>query len=427
MRTGARPTTGPDRQGPDAGVTSFVRPAGPIGIAILGSTGSVGRQTLDVIDHHPDRFRVVALAAGSNAEALAQQASRYQPDLLALDELDSTSPGPPRQRVMCGPEGLIAVATHPAADIVVIASSGHAAIEPTVRAIAAGKTIALANKETIVCAGELIMPLARQHRVEIRPVDSEHSALWQSLGRSSITEVARLILTASGGPFRETPLADLAHVTVAETLNHPTWSMGGKITVDSASLMNKGLEVIEARWLFDVPYQHIDVVIHPESIIHSLVEFHDGSQIAQLSLPDMRLPIQYALTYPEHAPGPCRRLSLADIGSLQFFAPDEQRFPSLSLARQAGEAGSTYPTVLSAADEMAVGSFLAGEIRFMEIPEVAARVVDRHRSDQSLSFEAIAAADQWARQEAAAVINAVVSDRHSSPQSDGPASGPTPT
>ncbi len=410
-----------------AGESAVNTSGGRIGIAVIGSTGSVGRQTLDVIEHHPDRFLVVALAAGSNAEALAEQARRYQPDLVALDGTSSPVSLPPGQRMLSGTDGLIAVATHPDADIVVIASSGHAAIEPTVRAIAAGKTIALANKETIVCAGELIMPLARQHGVEIRPVDSEHSALWQSLGRSPVAEVDRLILTASGGPFRETALADLADVTIAETLAHPTWSMGGKITVDSASLMNKGLEIIEARWLFDIPYNRIDVVIHPESIVHSLVEFRDGSQIAQLGLPDMRLPIQYALTYPERAPSPCRRLSLADIGTLRFFAPDEQRFPSLALARQAAEAGATFPTVLSAADEIAVGSFLTAQLRFMEIPEIAARVLDRHRPDQPLSFASIAAADRWARQETVTMINDLGSRRSSNPPSAAPASGRTPT
>jgi len=388
-------------------------PRGPIGVAVLGSTGSVGRQTLEVIDHHPQRFRVVALAAGTNVAVLAEQAARYRPDLVAVEESDHRAAPATldHPRVESGPAGLLAAATHPAADIVVVATSGHAAIQPTYQAVAAGKTIALANKETLVCAGELIVPFAMERGVEIRTVDSEHSAIWQALGGPAVgrarADVTRLILTASGGPFRQTPLARLATVTVAEALAHPTWRMGGKITVDSATLMNKGLEVIEARWLFGVPDERIEVLIHPESIVHSLVEYADGSQIAQLSLPDMRLPIQYALTYPEHAPSPCRRLSLADVGALHFERPDEARFPALALCRQAAAAGSTYPTVLSAADEEAVAAFLAGDLRFVDIAEVAARVLDAHRPDGPLTFEAIAEADDWARVAGAEVVRAL--------------------
>ena len=280
---------------------SIVSPSGSIGIAVLGSTGSVGTQALDVIAHHPERFRIVALAAGGNTELLNHQIAQFLPDLVACEhEISCTAIN--HSRVMYGQDGLVAAATHAEADIVIVATSGHAAIIPTFKAITAGKTIALANKEVIVCAGALVMPHAAKHGVEVRPVDSEHSAIWQSLGRSSTREIDRLIVTASGGPFRSTPERELRNVTVADALAHPTWSMGGKITIDSATLMNKGLEVIEARWLFDIPFERIEVVVHPESIIHSLVEFVDGSQIAQLSLPDMRLPIQYALTYPEHAP-----------------------------------------------------------------------------------------------------------------------------
>jgi len=372
-------------------------PAGPIGVAILGSTGSVGRQALEVIAHHPDRFRVVALAAGSNTAMLAEQTARFVPDLVSLQNEEADQPDSHTPNAARGSAGLIDVATHSAADIVVVATSGHAAIVPTHHAIAAGKTIALANKETIVCAGELIIPFARERGVEIRPVDSEHSAIWQSLGRSAHSEISRLILTASGGPFRETGLREMTEVTLEQALAHPTWAMGGKITIDSATLMNKGLEVIEAHWLFDVGYDQIDVVIHPESIVHSLVEFLDGSQVAQLSLPDMRLPIQYALTYPRHADSPCHKLSLTHIGALHFAAPDELRFPALSLARQAGRAGGTYPTVLSAADEIAVEAFIAKRIRFTDIMEIVERVLDRHRGEHDLSFESIAAADHWAR------------------------------
>jgi len=373
------------------------------GISVLGSTGSIGRQTLDVIAHHPDRFRVVALAAGRNAALLKEQVQRFQPDLVATAE-ESAGNQIAHPRIEAGAAGLIAAATHPAAEIVVVATSGHAAIMPTYRAIATGKTIALANKETIVCAGELIVPFAAARGVQIRPVDSEHSAIWQSLGRSPVSEVARLILTASGGPFRQTPRAQLAEVTVAQALAHPTWAMGGKVTVDSATLMNKGLELIEAHWLFGVPYPQIEIVVHPESIVHSLVEFADASQIAQLSLPDMRLPIQYALTYPEHAPSPCRRLSLVEIGALHFEPPDLERFPALRLAREAGEAGRTYPTVLSAADDVAVAAFLAGRIPFLAIAEITADVLARHQPQGPLTFEAIAAADAWARREAEELV-----------------------
>jgi 1-deoxy-D-xylulose-5-phosphate reductoisomerase len=394
------------------------RPSGSTGIAILGSTGSVGRQTLEVIDLYPERFRVVALAAGANGTLLREQAARYRPDLVAIASSAADGLSGLDAVIEDGPSGLLAAATHPNADVVVVATSGHAAILPTYQAILAGKTIALANKETIVCAGELIVPLARERGVEIRPVDSEHSAIWQSLGRSSVAEVSRLILTASGGPFRTTPSAALQGVTAAQALAHPTWSMGGKITVDSALLMNKGLEVIEAHWLFDVAYERIDVLIHPESIVHSLVEFVDGSQIAQLSLPDMRLPIQYALTYPEHRPGPCRPLSLADVGTLSFDRPDETRFPALGLARQAGQMGATYPTVLSAADEIAVAAFLAGRLRFVDVPEVVARVLAAHQPTAPIGFEAIAAADAWARAEATAILS-----QHSVP-SPGPPKAP---
>lgn len=384
-------------------------PARPLGVALLGSTGSIGQQTLNVIEHFPERFRVVALTAGSNLAALEAQIDHHQPDLVAIEHEPAAGEGAlSHPSVMCGQEGLIAAATYPDVDLVVVATSGHSSMIPTARAIEAGKTIALANKETIVCAGELIVPLARRHGVEIRPVDSEHSAIWQCIGSARPSEVERLILTASGGPFRTFSAQQLAGVTVAEALSHPTWRMGHKITIDSATLMNKGLELIEARWLFDVPFDRIDVVIHPESIIHSLVEFRDGSQVAQLSLPDMRLPIQYALTYPDRLPGPCHRLSLADIGSLRFEHPDLDRFPSLQLAREAGIAGATYPTVLSAADEVVVEAFAAGRISFPAIAQVVARALDAHRPAGDLSWEAIAAADQWGRRFAVETLRRVV-------------------
>jgi 1-deoxy-D-xylulose-5-phosphate reductoisomerase len=374
-----------------------------INVAVLGSTGSVGRQTLDVIALMADRFRVVALAAGTNQRLLAEQVRQFRPRFVALDVPvgeDAEFPG----TISTGAAGLMAAATHPDADIVVVATSGHAAIDPTFAAIGAGKTVILANKETIVCAGELLMPFADEHGVEIRPADSEHSAIWQCLGSVPNRSVSRLIITASGGPFRNASHEELAAVTAEAALAHPTWSMGSKITIDSATMMNKGLEVIEAHWLFGVPYDQIEVLVHPESIIHSLVELMDGSQLAQLGLPDMRLPIQYALTGPDRRSNPWPKLSLAEIGALHFAEPDEERFPALALARQAGVTGSTYPTVLSTADEIAVAAFLSGQIRFLDIPKVISRTLDRHSAPRQLTREAIAEADAWGRQTATELV-----------------------
>jgi 1-deoxy-D-xylulose-5-phosphate reductoisomerase len=366
------------------------------GIAVLGSTGSIGRQTLDAIAAHSDRFRVVALAARTPSRGFLAQIARHRPLVSAVSEPGKT-PGDLEPPLLVGPDGLAAAATHPEVDFVVVATSGHAAIIPTIQAIEHGKTIALANKETLVCAGALIMPLARARGVEIRPVDSEHSAIWQALGQTPLEQVRRVILTASGGPFRTLAPDQLTRVTVQDALAHPTWSMGGKITIDSATLMNKGLEIIEAHWLFGIPYDQIDVLIHPESIVHSLVEFVDGGQIAQLGQPDMRLPILYALTYPERVASPAPRLHLAETGALRFAPPDEHRFPALRVAREAGLAGSTYPTVLSAADEIAVEAFLRGEIEFMDIPAIVEHVLGRHDAVGQVTLEAITAADDWAR------------------------------
>jgi len=376
-------------------------------LAILGSTGSIGRQTLAVVDHLPDRFEVVALAAGHNAELLQEQVDRYRPRLVSVaDGCDPRTIQAPE--VLSGAEGLEAVATMPEADIVVVATSGHSAIRPTLEAIRRGKTIALANKEAIVCAGEILVGEARRRGVEIRPVDSEHSAVWQCLSvRHQESEVDRVTLTASGGPFRDTPAAELATVTVEQAMAHPTWRMGSRVTVDSATLMNKGLEVIEAHWLFDLPYERIDTVIHPQSIVHALVSFADGSVVAHLAVPDMRLPIQYALTYPERPPAPHLRLDIAALGRLEFSPPDPERFPALELARAAGEAGSTYPTVLSSADEVAVAAFIAGRLGFTGIVDVVRAVLDRHQpAPGPLTLEAIAEADAWARREAENLIAA---------------------
>lgn len=382
----------------------------PVGLAILGSTGSVGRQTLEVIDQLPDRFRVVTLAAGANVRLLEQQAVKYRPMLVAVEE-DVTAGSYFNTSLVTGSDGLIAAATHPDVDIVVTATSGHAAIIPTARAIEAGKTIALANKETIVCAGGLIIELARKHGVEIRPVDSEHSAIWQALGLSDARDVDRLILTASGGPFRDSSLAEMANVTVKQAMAHPTWAMGGKITIDSATMMNKGLELIEAHWLFGIDYDHIDVVVHPESVIHSLVEFADGSQVAQLGLPDMRLPIQYALTYPRHRSSACRRLSLTEVAALHFYEPDSIRFPALRLAREAGVAGETYPTVLSAADDVAVKAFLDGKIGFVDIAHVVERCLTAHEPWPLTDFDAVAEADRWGQRAAVDCVSELVARR----------------
>lgn len=367
-------------------------------IALLGSTGSVGRQTLDVVRRFPEQLEVVALAARSNQSLLIEQIEQFRPRYVSSNcEFD------PSQFNFLefgrGDEGLVTAATIPEVDIVVVATSGHAAILPTLRAIEKGKTIALANKEAIVCAGAIIVPEARRRGVEIRPVDSEHSAIWQCLhGLHAGHDVARVTLTASGGPFLTLPLQEFADITVDQALAHPNWRMGEKITIDSATLMNKGLEVIEAHWLFDLPFELISVVTHPQSVVHSLVSFHDGSVLAQFGVHDMRLPIQYALTYPDRAPAPHLALDLAALSHLEFQAPDQARFPALALARQAGISGGTYPAALSGADEVAVGAFLAGTIRFLQIVEIVADVMGEHQPTyQDLTLEAIAEADSWAR------------------------------
>jgi 1-deoxy-D-xylulose-5-phosphate reductoisomerase len=382
---------------------------GRVGVAVLGSTGSIGRQTLSVIDEHLDRFRVVALAARVASERFRGQVARYGPEIAAVFEWTPVlrdDMGP----VMLGGDGLIAASTHPSVDIVVVASSGHVAIVPTIHALELGKTIALANKETLVCAGEIITHLAAASGTQIRPVDSEHSAIWQAIDDSPIEQVNRIILTASGGPFRTAPATKLAQVTAAEALAHPTWSMGDKITVDSATLMNKGLEIIEAHWLFGLSYDQIDVLVHPESVVHSLVEFVDGGLIAQLGLPDMRVPIQYALTYPGRMKLSTQRLDLAEVGALHFERPDTERFPGLRLAREAGIAGRTYPTVLSAADDEAVTAFLGGDLRFVDIPAAVEVVLEKHQPTD-VTVDSIWEADHWARLAAREAVRAMRSRR----------------
>lgn len=370
-------------------------------LAILGSTGSVGRQTLDVVREHPDRFRVAGLAAGGNLSVLAEQVREFSPTVVSTGEQCDADLFAPC-RALFSDDGLLEIATLDEADIVVVATSGHSAIKPTLAALQAGKQVALANKEVVVCAGEILMGASRESGIDIRPVDSEHSAIWQCLaGRHSDRDVARITLTASGGALRHLRIDQLQDVTVEQAMAHPNWAMGAKITIDSASLMNKGLEVIEAHWLFDIPYGALDVVIHPQSIVHSMVTFTDGSTLAQLGVHDMRLPIQYALTYPERVPAPNRHLDLTEMGVLEFSPPDLDRFPALRLARRAGEAGSTYTTVLSAADEVAVQAFLDHRIRFGEITNLVEATLEQHRpSSGPLTLDAIDEADHWARRTA---------------------------
>jgi len=390
-------------------------------LAILGSTGSIGRSALAVVDAHPARLRVAALAAGDNAALLAEQAARYRPSMVALASGDAVdrfrAAGGTAAALVCGAEGLVAVATHPDVDIVLCASSGTAALEAVLAAIEAGKTIALANKEVLVMAGALVTSAARRKGVAILPVDSEHNAIHQCLHGRQVSEIRRLILTASGGPFRDLTLEELQTVGPDAALRHPTWQMGRKITIDSATLMNKGLEVIEAHWLFDVSAECIDVVVHPQSIVHSMVELNDGSVIAQLGVTDMRLPIQYACSYPDRWDAPLPRLDLAKAGRLEFHEPAHDRFPCLGLAYRALREGGTAPVVLNAANEVAVASFLEGRLGFTSIPTVIEGTLNAHQSQSVLTgaqpkagqegIELIRQVDAWARARAGALASAL--------------------
>ena len=374
-------------------------------IAILGSTGSIGRSALAVVDAHPTRLRVAALAAGDNASLLAEQIERYRPDLAAiasaagLDRLKAAL-GSSATTVASGPHALVDVATHPDVDVVICASAGTAGLEAVLAAIEAGKTIALANKEVLVMAGALVTAAARRRGVAILPVDSEHNAIHQCLHGRHPREVRRLILTASGGPFRELTQGDLERVRPEAALQHPTWQMGRKITIDSATLMNKGLEVIEAHWLFDVDADRIDVLIHPQSIVHSMVELTDGSVIAQLGVTDMRLPIQYACSYPERWETQLPTLDLARAGRLEFHEPAHDRFPCLALAYRALRAGGTVPVVLNAANEVAVETFLDGKLGFTAISRVIQKTMDAHQVEPVSTIETVRRVDRWAREQA---------------------------
>jgi len=361
-------------------------------IALLGSTGSIGRQTLDVVRALPGKFSIVGLSAGKNMDLLAQQINEFHP---ALVSYDSHQPMPDNARYDF--LSLEALASHPAVDTVVIGIPGKAGLGPTLAAVRAGKTICLANKESLVMAGEIVTREARQSGAHILPVDSEHSALWQCL-RGESKKVARLILTASGGPFRHFTPAQLKKITVEQALRHPSWHMGKKITIDSATMMNKGLEVTEAHWLFDVPFERIEILIHAECIVHSMVEFIDGAMKAQLGQPDMRLPIQYALSYPERLANPTLpRLDWTQIRDLTFEPPDFETFPCLRLAIDAGKKGGTYPAVLCAADEVAVELFLARRIKFTDIARYVEQALAQHKAINKPTLDDIMAADAWAR------------------------------
>jgi 1-deoxy-D-xylulose-5-phosphate reductoisomerase len=374
-------------------------------VVLLGSTGSIGASTVKVAEDLPDRIRLLGLAAGNNVELLLEQTRKHRPQVVSIadpdkarelrDTLGTTA------EVFCGAEGLVKLAALPGADIVLVAIVGTAGLLPALMAIRAGKDIAVASKEILVMAGEIVMREARKYGVRVLPVDSEHSAIFQCLEGKPSDSVRKLWLTASGGPFRNTPKAEFPEITVERALKHPSWVMGRKITIDSATLFNKGLEMIEARWLFDIEMDRVGVVVHPQSVVHSLVEFVDGSMLAQLSTPDMCLPIQHALTYPDRAPSQRVRTNLAKLGSLTFEEPDPDRFPALGLARRAGEVGGTLPAVLNAANEIAVEAFVNRRITFPQITETVRRTMDRHKVVAHPTLEQILEADAWARKEAA--------------------------
>lgn len=378
-------------------------------VAILGSTGSIGTQSLQVLDCFPQQFEVVGLSAASNIELLEKQVRRYRPQAAAV--LDHRKAQELRQRikdlgttVLEGEDGITELAALESAGVIIVALVGFSGLKPTLAAVQRGKKVALANKEALVTGGGLIISEAQKNNSFLIPVDSEHSAIFQCMHAGKPEEVSRIILTASGGPFRNSTREELGRVTPSEALKHPNWKMGAKITIDSATLMNKGFEVLEARWLFHLQLEQIEVVIHPESIVHSMVEFLDGSIIAQMGMPDMLLPIQYALTYPERWEGQCPRLLFnKEKVSLNFRPPDRQKFPCLELAYQAGERGGTVPAVLNAANEIAVAKFLKEKIKFTQIPDLLEKVMSRHVRLKGSSLEEITLADKWAREEAEAV------------------------
>lgn len=377
-------------------------------ITLLGSTGSIGTQTLDIVSQYPDQFRIVGLAARNNVELLAQQIRQFRPQIVAICNLaqlpllkEAIADLQPQPILLGGEEGVIEVARYGDAQAVVTGIVGCAGLLPTIAAIQAGKDIALANKETLIAGGPVVLPLLQAHGVKLLPADSEHSAIFQCLQGVPPGGLRRILLTASGGAFRDLPVDKLADVTVADALKHPNWSMGQKITIDSATLMNKGLEVIEAHFLFGADYDQIEIVIHPQSIIHSLIELQDTSVLAQLGWADMRLPLLYALSYPDRIPTNWERLDLVKVGSLTFREPDHQKYPCMQLAYAAGRAGGTMPAVLNAANEQVVALFLEERIRFLDIPRLIEAVCNRHHSHNlaTPTLEDILEADRWARQE----------------------------
>jgi 1-deoxy-D-xylulose-5-phosphate reductoisomerase len=373
-------------------------------VVLLGSTGSIGTSTCKVVEDLPDDLELIGLAAGQNVDLLREQVTQFKPQMVsvtdpaAAKELANEYNGAPA--VECGDEGLLALATMPEADVVLIAIVGTAGLQPALAAIRAGKDIAVASKEILVMAGEIVMTEARKHGVRVLAVDSEHSAIFQCLDGKPADSIRQIWLTASGGPFREKPAGEFAGITVEEALKHPSWKMGRKITIDSSTLFNKGLEMIEARWLFDIEMPRVKVVVHPQSVIHSMVEFVDGSMLAQLSTPDMCLPIQYALTYPDRAASDRVQTSLAEIGRLDFEEPDTDRFRALSLARRAGEVGGTLPAVLNAANEVAVEAFCERQLSYLGITETVAAVMAAHDLVAQPAMEEILEADSWARKAA---------------------------
>jgi 1-deoxy-D-xylulose-5-phosphate reductoisomerase len=387
-------------------------------ITLLGSTGSIGTQTLDIVAQYPDQFRVVGMVAGRNVALFAQQVRQFKPEIIAIQDESklaelkaAIADLQPQPQILCGPEGVVEVARYGDASVVVTGIVGCAGLLPTIAAIEAGKDIALANKETLIAGGPVVLPLVAKHGVKLLPADSEHSAIFQCLQGVPDQGLRKIILTASGGAFRDWDVADLPKVTVADALKHPNWSMGRKITVDSATLMNKGLEVIEAHYLFGLDYDDVEIVIHPQSIIHSMIELQDTSVLAQLGWADMRLPILYTLSYPERLHTDWERLDLVKVGSLTFRAPDHAKYPCMNLAYAAGRAGGCMPAILNAANEQAVALFLDEKIRFLEIPQVIEKACDRYTNQNKSQpqLEDIIEADRWAREfvSASAVAMAV--------------------
>lgn len=377
-------------------------------ISILGSTGSIGTQTLEVVEIL-ENIKVMAITGNSNVKLLEEQARKFQPELIAvMDEKNAEilkeKLSDLNIRVVSGMNGLVEAATYEGVDTVVTSVVGNVGLKPTFEAIRAGKNIALANKETLVSAGQLVMDLAKKHNINIYPVDSEHSAIFQSLQGNEGNKIERILLTASGGPFRGKNREELLHVTAADALKHPNWSMGNKITIDSATLMNKGLEVMEAKWLFGVDVDQIEVLVHPQSIVHSAVEYEDGAIVAQLGEPDMRVPIQYALTYPKRIKNPFPRVDFTQRNNLTFDKPDMETFKCLSLAYRALKTGGTLPAVLNGANEVAVARFLKGEIGFLDIPELIEQTMDAYTVKYEYTLEDLLEADAWAKDYTAKVV-----------------------